>query len=391
MLRKMLSLLVTVTMFLAILPVAGAEQHQVDTTSDKELIKITARSAILLDYHSGQVMFSKNPDKNLPMASVTKLMTMLLACKAEAKGQVNLSDIIITSEHAAGMGGSQIYLEPGEELSFREMIIAIDTGSANDASVAVAEHLAGSAEAFIHMMNDQAKELGLENTNFVNTTGLPADNHYSSAADLAEILRQVLKYPLFRKVSSIYEYDLRDGEFKLWNTNKLLKWYPGCDAGKTGWTNEAKYCLAASAERDNLRLIAVVLSTSEPKSHFKEVIKLFNYGFARYQAVMLAKEAQKIKSVPVEKGTIGNTTVVASEKIAVVVPRGEDKGITGKVKLPTILKAPVKKGQVVGTYQVMQHGKVLTQVDLVATADIPKASPFQLMGRVLHEIFSMNK
>lgn len=366
---------------------AWAEPEQ--SAQDGPALETSAQSAILIDYDSGQVMFSKNPDKRLPMASVTKIMTMLLACEAEAKGQVKLTDIVTTSERAYSMGGSQIYLEPGEEMSFEEMMIAIATGSANDASVAVAEHIGGSEQAFIQMMNNRAKELGLKNTHFSNTTGLPIENHYTSAEDMAIILKEALKYPFFRKISAIYEYDLRGGEFKLWNTNKLLKWYKGCDAGKTGWTNEAKYCLAASAERDNLRLIAVVLGCPEPKSHFRETMKLFNYGFARYQSVVLAKEGQKVQTVPVDKGTIAQVNVITAGKVSVVVPRGEDKGITGEIDLPANITAPVQKGQVVGTYRVLKEQEVLSEVPLVATADIAKASPLQLTGKVLNKLFGM--
>ena len=389
MFRKSMSILLSLVLVIGIMvSTAWAEPEQSTSAS---LLETTAESAILLDYHSGQVMFSKDPDKKLPMASVTKLMTMLLACEAEAKGQVKLTDVITASEHACSMGGSQIYLEPGEQLTFEEIMISIATGSANDSSVAVGEHLAGSEEAFVQMMNDRAKELGLNNTHFVNPTGLPAENHYTSATDMAVIMREALKYPLFRKISGIYEYDLRGGEFKLWNTNKLLKWYEGCDAGKTGWTNDSKYCLAASAERDNLRLISVVLGTPEPKSHFRETMKLFNYGFARYQAVVLAKEGQKINTVPVDKGMVDTIDVVAAEQVSVVVPRGGDKGIKGEVKMDSRLVAPVTKGQVVGTYTVIKDNQELMSVDVVAAADVAKASPFQLMGKVINRVFNMDK
>ncbi|MBO8138553.1 MAG: D-alanyl-D-alanine carboxypeptidase [Desulfotomaculum sp.] len=391
MLKKAPIVLLVLTLLIGIVVTAAWADTEKDSGDKKPLLETTAKSAVLMDYHSGQVMFSKNPDQRLPMASVTKIMTMLLACEAEAKGQIKLTDIVTASEHAAGMGGSQIYLELGEEMNFEEMMISIATGSANDASVAVAEHIGGSEEAFVQMMNEKAKALGLKNTHFANPTGLPAENHYTSAADMAAILREALKYPLFRKVSSIYEYDLRDGEFKLWNTNKLLKWYRGCDAGKTGWTNEAKYCLAATAERDNLRLISVVLGCPQPKTHFQETIKLFNYGFACYQAVMLAKKEQKIKSVPVEKGMIDSIDVVTADQVSVVVPRGKDKGIKGQIKMTSRLVAPVKKGQVVGHYIAVKNGKELAKADLVAAADVPKASPLQLMGKVMYKFFGMNK
>ncbi len=389
--KKVTAIVLALSLLTGMFTAAAWAETESSPATNAPVLDTIAESAVLLDYHTGQVLYSKNPDKRLPMASVTKLMTLLLACEAEAKGQVKLTDIVTASEYAASMGGSQIYLEPGEEFTFEEMLIAIATGSANDASVAVAEHIGGSNEVFVQMMNDKAKELGLKNTHFVNATGLPAENHYTSANDMSVILREALKYPLFRKISSIYEYDLRGGDFKLWNTNKLLKWYRGCDAGKTGWTNEAKYCLAASAERDNLRLVSVVLGCPQPKSHFQETIKLFNYGFARYQAVVLAEKAAKVKTVPVDKGMAEQVNVVTAEQVSVVVPRGEDKGIQGKIDIPQRLKAPVKKGQVVGTYSVLKDGKELYKVDLVATEDIAKASPLQLIEKTLNEVFSLEK
>ncbi|MTI79375.1 MAG: D-alanyl-D-alanine carboxypeptidase [Firmicutes bacterium] len=393
MFKRVASILLVLALLIGLMvSPAWAEPEAEKTPTEKSaLLETTAEAAVLLDYQSGKVIFSKNPDKKLPMASVTKLMTMLLACEAEAKNQIKLTDMVAASEHAASMGGSQIYLEPGEELTFEEMMISIATGSANDSSVAVAEQIGGSEEAFVKMMNDKAKELGLSNTHFSNPTGLPVENHYTTAADMSVILREALEYPLFRKVSGMYEHDLRDGEFKLWNTNKLLKWYRGCDAGKTGWTNDAKYCLAASAERDNLRLISVVLGCPQPKTHFQETIKLFNYGFARYQAVLLAKKAEKIKTVPLEKGMVENIDVITAEQVSVVVPRGGEKGIEGKVELKNNLVAPVKKGQVVGQYTVIKEGKELNKVDLVVKADVAKASPFQLMGKVMYKVFGMNE
>lgn len=383
MVKRFAAICLMLTLLLGVIIPPAWAQPQKNIQGDP-VFETSAEAAILMDYYTGKVMYTKNADKKLPMASVTKLMTMLLACDAVAKGQVKVSDIVTTSEHAYSMGGSQIYLEPGEEMSFKEMMIAIATGSANDASVAVAEHIAGSEEAFVQMMNDKAKELKLKNTHFVNTTGLPAENHYTSAKDMSVVLREALKHPFFREISKIYEYDLRGGEFKLWNTNKLLKWYRGCDAGKTGWTSEAKYCLAASAERDNLRLIAVVLTCPEPKSHFRETMKLFNFGFARYQSVVLAQEGQKIKTLPVDKGTVEKVDTVTAKQVAVVVPRGGHKGIKGEIKLPSRIIAPVHKGQVIGTYSVTKDNEVLSKVDIVAGADIAKASPVQLMGKVFN-------
>ncbi|MEW6573118.1 MAG: D-alanyl-D-alanine carboxypeptidase family protein, partial [Bacillota bacterium] len=223
-----------------------------------------------MEAHHGSILWQKEPYMRQPIASMVKIMTLLLGAEAVEEGKVRLTDTVTASEYAAGMGGSQIYLEPFEQMSLCELLISIATGSANDASVAVAEHIAGSAEAFVGAMNDRARELGLKNTHYVNPTGLPAPGQYSCAHDQAVLLREALKYPLFRELTRMKEYDLRGGEFKLWNTNKLLWWYKGADAGKTGWTNEAGYCLGSSAMREGLRFIAVVLGCPEPKTHFRE-------------------------------------------------------------------------------------------------------------------------
>ncbi|MFZ5633224.1 MAG: D-alanyl-D-alanine carboxypeptidase family protein [Bacillota bacterium] len=352
----------------------------------KDLYETTAESAVLMAADSGEVLFAKNPDKRLPMASVTKLMTMLLAVESVEQGKVTLKDKVVASENAWKMGGSQIYLEPGEEFSFYEILIATAVGSANDASVALAEHVEGSIEAFVAKMNERARSLGCANTNFVNVTGLPAEGHYTSAMDLALLMKECINHPLFMKVSGIYEYDLRGGDFKLWNTNKLLKWYKGVDAGKTGWTNEAKYCLASTCERDKLRLIAVVLGSPEPKSHFRESIKLYNYGYARYKAVCLEDRDKVVKSVKVDKGTLDDVGLKTSDKVLVIVKKGDDKGFEGRIEAPDRVPAPLNKGQKVGDYVVTKNGIEVKRVPLVATTGVPRRSIAQQINKTLRGI-----
>ncbi len=368
--RSLIAMLVVLVMVLCSFSPAFAET----TSATKVPLETTVESAVLMENSSGKVLFAKEPTKRLPIASVTKIMVLLLACEALDAGQVRLEDIIRASENAAGMGGSQIFLAPQEELSYREMLISIATGSANDACVAVAEHLAGSEEAFVEKMNEKVRELGLKNTCFVNVTGLPAEGHYSCAYDQAVILREALKNRTFREISKIKEYDLRGGNFKLWNTNKLLWWYKGTIAGKTGWTNEAKFCLASSVERDDLNLIAVVLGSPEPKSHFRESIKLYNWGFARFKAVNFAKEGQVIKTVPVEKGTVEAVQLVPERDVSVVVPRGEEKDVSSRVEIPEVLTAPLKQGQPVGKYVITKKGEELLAVRIVTKSEVPKAS-----------------
>ena len=381
--------------FMVCLPYAMGEQgaKPAPGAGDQEKnslpLDTTAETAVLMDYSSGQILLEKNMHANRPMASVTKLMTMLLICEAESQGKIKVNDKIVASEHACSMGGSQIFLEPGEEFTMKEMLISIATGSANDASVAMAEAIAGSEEAFVAQMNEKAKEMGLKNTHFSNPTGLPVENHHTSAYDMAQVLRQCLRYPLFREVSSIYEHDLRGGEFKLWNTNKLLKWYPGADAGKTGWTNEAKYCLAASAKRDGLRLVSVVLGCPMPKTHFQETIKLFNYGFAKYKAVNLADAGQVVGEIEIGKGEAEKLKVITKDPVGLVVTKGHEKNVKGKINLPDKVDAPVKRGQVLGSYVITKDGQEVQKVDLVAQKDVPKASALKLLNKMLDRVYGL--
>jgi D-alanyl-D-alanine carboxypeptidase (penicillin-binding protein 5/6) len=380
------AILIVILLLTTISTGALAEQQVKNEAVKKELLETTAESAVLVAADSGEVLFAKNPDKPLPMASVTKLMTLLLAVEAVESGKARLEDKVVASEKASSMGGSQIFLEPGEQFSFKELLVAVAVGSANDASVALAEQLEGSEEAFVQKMNERARQLGCTATNFVNSTGLPAEDHHTSAMDLSRILLACTKHPLFMQISGIYEYDLRGGDFKLWSTNKLLKWYSGVDAGKTGWTNEAKYCLASTCERDKLRLISVVMGTPEPKSHFRESIKLYNYGFARYKAVHIEDSGKVVKSLRVDKGIQENVGLLTSSKVSVVVKKGEEKGYQGRVETPESVTAPVKKGQPMGSYIVTRDGREVMRVPLVAQSSVAKRSLVQQLNRTLRGI-----
>ncbi|MBC7104402.1 MAG: D-alanyl-D-alanine carboxypeptidase [Firmicutes bacterium] len=366
---------------------AGPAAAQTPPSSQAGEPTTTAEAAVLVDAAQGQVLYAKEPHKRLPMASVTKLMTMLLAVEAVEQNRVAMNETVVASENAWKMGGSQIFLAPGEKMSFRDMLTAVAVGSANDASVAVAEHLAGSEEAFVQLMNDRARDLGMKDTRFANCTGLPAEGHYTSAYDLALLMREALNHPLFMELSAIKEYDLRGGKFKLWNTNKLLWFYEGTDAGKTGWTNEARYCLASSARRGNLRLIAVVLGTPEPKSHFRESIKLYNYGFARYRALELAARDTVVAEVPVVKGTADVVAVVPARPVTVVLPRGQDKGVSSRVELPSRVTAPLAAGQRVGSYRVLKDGQEVLAVDLVARDGVERVSLPLAVRKVVRKVY----
>lgn len=354
-------------------------------------LQTTAESAVLMDYGTGKILFEKNPDKELPPASVTKIMTLMVALESLDKGKCKLTDKVVTSENASGMGGSQIYLEPGEEMSLKTMLISIAVGSANDACVAVGEHIAGSHEAYVKMMNDKAKALGLTHTKFINAYGLPAEGHYTSARDLAVMMREILKYPLFNELARIKRYDLRGGEFVLNNTNKLLWWYRGAEGGKTGWTTEAKYCLASTAVRDNLRLIAVVMATPEPKSHFRESMKLYNYGFAQYEAVPIAKAGQPMGMVRVSKGTVDWINAVAKHDISFIIKKGQKQGVTYKVNLLPYATAEIAKGQAVGDVTIYENNREALKADLISAQEIPRGNVFRQMFKLLRSVYSYNK
>ncbi|HZG71963.1 MAG TPA: D-alanyl-D-alanine carboxypeptidase family protein, partial [Chondromyces sp.] len=262
----------------SLLPAAFAEEKKAQT---QELAE-EAKSAVLIERDTGAVLYDKNSHEPLPPASMTKIMTMVLILEAIDEGKLDWKEKIRTSEKAASMGGSQIFLEPGEEMTVEEMLRGIAIGSANDASVAMAERIAGSEEEFVNMMNTKVKELGLKNTTFKNATGLPAEGHVSSAYDMAMIGKELLKHKEITRFTGMYESYLRENtEKKFWlvNTNRLVKFYPGVDGLKTGFTNEAKYCLTATAEKNDMRVIAVVFGASTPKTRNAQVTKMLDYAF----------------------------------------------------------------------------------------------------------------
>ncbi|AFM42204.1 D-alanyl-D-alanine carboxypeptidase [Desulfosporosinus acidiphilus SJ4] len=346
-------------------------------------IETDAASAVLMDAASGRVLYEKDMHKELPPASVTKLMTLLVAAEAIDSGKVKLTDKITASENASKLGGSQIYLEPGETFTLEQMLIAIAVGSANDGCVAVAEHIDGTHEAFVEEMNRKAQALGLKNTHFVNAYGLPAEGHYTSAYDLAVIARETLKYPLIRKLTSIKEYDLRDGKFKLWNTNKLLWWYPGADGFKTGWTNEAKYCLASTVERNGLRLICVVMGVPQVRGHFAESMKIYNYGFAKYQFKSFAPVGEKEGVVKVHKGTEDSVNAVTEKAFGATIEKGNDKNFWVETKLNPEVSAPIQKGQKLGEILLYRNDVLQSSVNLIADHSVGKAGLAEQITRTL--------
>lgn len=378
--KRYISLLVIVLLLTSIwIPTVSAEEKQSTDITEN------VRSAILIERDTGQILYEKNSNEELPPASMTKIMTMLLIMEAIDQGKLKWDESVRTSEYAASMGGSQIFLEPGEEMTVKQMLQGIAIGSGNDASVAMAEKIAGSEEAFVDTMNNKVKELGLKNTTFKNTTGLPGSGHYSSAHDMAIMAKELLKYEDITKFTGTYEAYLRentDKKFWLVNTNKLVRFYPGVDGLKTGFTGEAKYCLTATAQKDGMRVIAVVFGAPTSKERNAQVTKMLNYAFAQYQTHPMFKRNQVIGSAHVSKGKEKKVEAVTSEPLSLLTKKGEKtEDVKQKISLDKNLDAPINKGDKVGTIKLVKDGKVILESELVAKNDVKEASWWTLYKR----------
>ncbi|WP_028561355.1 D-alanyl-D-alanine carboxypeptidase family protein [Paenibacillus pinihumi] len=352
----------------------------------------SARSAILLDADSGTIIYEKNSHDKLPPASITKVMTMLLIMEALDQGQLKWTDKVTTSEYAASMGGSQIFLEPGEEMTVEEMLKGIAMASGNDASVAMAEKISGTEEAFVKRMNERAQELGMKNTRFANCNGLPAENHYSSAHDIAIMSRELLKHPEITKFTGQYQDYLRkESEKPFWlvNTNKLVRFYTGADGLKTGYTSEAKFCLTATAVRDSLRVVGVVMGEPNTKTRNAEVGKMFDYSFAQYMNHPIFKSGEPLGNVTVEKGSVTELPISAKHPYSVLLKKGsQTDNIRHELSIEGPVKAPVKAGQVLGKLTVYQGDKVLAEFDVESPENVDKAGWWTLLKRTGAQLFS---
>ena len=328
---------------------------------------VTAPSAILMESSSGEVLYELNADEKLPIASVTKAMTMLLIMEALDSGKIKLTDKVQTSEYAASMGGSQVFLEPGEEMTAEDMLKAIAVASGNDAAVAMAEFIAGTEPAFVEMMNNRAKELGCKNTHFINCNGLDeTPEHHSSARDVAIISSELLKHPKILDYTTIWMDTLRGGEFGLSNTNKLIRFYKGANGIKTGSTSTAKYCLSASAKRDGMQLVAVVLAAPSSAERFASATKLLDFGFANYSVVNAAQKIGKLNPVPVIGGKTDLVTPVADTSVNFIVKKGNQDKVEVSCTFDEPVKAPLEKGQKIGTATLSIDGSKVAVCDILA-------------------------
>ena len=378
--KRIISCFVLIAMLISVTPVAFAKESSVELAD-------RAKSAVLIERDTGTILYDKNSDQKLPPASMTKIMTMLLIMEALEKNQIKMDEKVRTSEYAASMGGSQIFLESGEEMTVEQMLKGIAIGSGNDASVAMAEKIAGSTEAFVEMMNKKVEELGLKNTHFKNPTGLPEADHYSSAQDMAFLAKELLKYEEITKYTGKYEDYLREGtdkKFWLVNTNRLVKFYPGVDGVKTGFTNEAKYCLTATAKKDNMRVIAVVFGADTPKDRNAQVTKMLDYAFSQYQTHPLFKKDQILTKMKVSKGSENEANLMTSEPISILTKKGENvDDVTQEIVMKKDVRAPIKRGDELGSLQLKKDEKIIAESKLVAEKNIDEASWWKLFKRVM--------
>lgn len=381
--KKLASLIMAI--LIAIMPMNLSFANE-----DNAPLSVSSKSAILMDVGSGQILYEKNAHDKLPPASVTKVMTMLLICEALDSGKITLDDSVQISENAASMGGSQIFLEAGEVQKVDTLLKGIAVASANDGCVAMAEYIGGSVESFVEMMNAKAKELNMKDTNFVNTNGLPVDNHYTSAHDIAIMSRELLKHDVISKYLTTWMDQLVVGKKQitvgLANTNKLIKHYQGATGVKTGFTQQAKYCLSASAKRGDTHLVAVTLGAETSPERFKDATSLLNFGFANYESVKLCSKNDNIATLTLDKADEQKINLVAKEDLSVLIKKGGNKDFTRKIKVNENPTIPIKKGTNLGYVEIYQGKTLVGKVDLVNTKDIQKASYLKMLQRVIDEM-----
>lgn len=345
---------------------------------------LNAKSAILMEESTGNILYESNPDERLPIASVTKVMTMLLIMEAVDSGKISLDDMVTVSENAMSYGGSTMFLETGEQLTVNDMLKGIAVASANDGCVAMAEHLAGSESAFVDMMNEKAKKLGMENTHFMNTNGLDEDDHYSSSRDVAIMSRELMKHETIFNYTSIWMDTLRGGKFQLANTNKLIRFYDGANGLKTGSTSKALCCLSAAAKRNDMQLIAVVLGAPTSAERFASAKSLLDYGFANYAVNTQITAGDEVQKIAVEKGVDKEVGVVAGDSCSTLVKKGQEDNITKEIKIDETITAPIEAGQKIGTMTISRDGEVIADIDLNASSAVEKKG----IGLIIKDFFA---
>ena len=383
---RLFSALLMLALFVLCLPDTAQAETNVPL-EDGVPVELSCASAILIDAATGQVIFEKNADERRPVASVTKVMTILLTLEALDAGTVSLSDTVIASERAAGMGGSQALLDANAPYKLEELLKSTIVASANDSAVALAEHLSGAQEAFAARMNERAQELGLENTHYVNCTGLPAEGQYTTARDVARLSRELDKHPLYYQYSTIWMDELvhKGGRVtQLTNTNRLIRFYADCDGYKTGSTNEARYCISATAKRGDLRLIAVVLGAQAGQTRFDEARKMLEDGFANYQIVRPVVEGTKLNMpVAVKLGARDVVDTAAGGTVEMLLRKGQEKGLSLEIALPESVDAPIQRGDWIGEINVLLDGKRIAGTGAVAAETVEMPGMLDALLRIL--------
>ena len=369
--------------------VAKENENVEETKNTLDLAK-NATSAIMLESSTGEIIFQKNANEKRPPASMTKMMSMLLIMENIEKGNLTFEEEVTASAYASSMGGSQIFLKAGEKMKVEDLLKGIAIGSGNDATVAMAERIAGTEEAFVKLMNDRAKELGLNNTNFKNSTGLDVENHYSTAYDMSVIARELVKHKKILEFTGTYEDYLRkDSASPFWlvNTNRLVRFYQGVDGLKTGYTKEAGYCLTSTAEKDNMRLITVVMNEPSTQIRNGETSSMLDYGFNMYSVNKILDTDTSLQKSKVELGSVLEVEIVPTEEVKILNNKNSDeRNVTYELELNTI-KAPVKKGDIVGKIKVYEDNKVINEINATVKYDVDKANVFKIYYRNLKNLF----
>ncbi|MBR4868008.1 MAG: D-alanyl-D-alanine carboxypeptidase [Clostridia bacterium] len=357
------------------------------TAAEAQQLTVSATAAVLMERVSGTVLFEKNPDEKRPPASITKIMTLLLTMEAVESGKIALTDRVVATAHACSMGGSQIWLEEGEVMTVDHLIKAVCVASANDAAVALGEHLAGSEEAFVTLMNQRAKQLNMTGTHFVNCCGLDAPDHYTTARDIAIMSRELIAHPLITEYSTIWMDTLRDGTTELVNTNKLVRFYEGATGLKTGTTDDAGFCVSATATRDGMDLIAVVLDGSTSDQRFADAKQLLNYGFANWTLAKVDPSQTMPPNLKVTGGATNTVTVCTPEPQSFLVKKGAAQHITSKLEFPPSVPAPIAAGQRLGTIIYYADQAMIGQVPLLAEQSVNRLTfPLAVLKLLQHWI-----
>ena len=351
---------------------------------------INAKSALLMDAGTGTILYEKNSHEQLPPASITKIMTMLLVMEAIEDDKITLDDEVVVSERASKMGGTQLYLEPGETKTIEELMKGVAIRSANDASVALGEYVAGSEELFVQQMNERAKELGMKNTKFMNTNGLDAEGHLTTAHDIALMSRELLKHKEVHRWFTTWMDTVVVGKKQvpqsLVNTNRLVKTYKGINGIKTGYTSQSLHCISASATRENSTFISVIMAAPTSPIRFNEAAKLLDYGFANYNTVEIAKKDSTVGSVKLNKGKKTQLDVFPRDDLNVLVEKGKEANVQKEIILPSSINAPVSKGDKVGEVIAILDGDEVGRVDIISKEDIEKASIIDILGRMFNKM-----